>query len=351
MFEFNAQEETKFSEQYSAKFDEIAFWDSVKRILHNKIKQEQLKQTVYNLFRFSQCWGPYEDIPFVSNSVVGNMEYVKKHISQVSLTIKLAAFIKSMDLKICELLLKSGVDVDGCVGRASPYMERDLISLHLYNALWESCEKGNFSKTSWLIKKGASAKWGKLNERGFRTPPVFAAIKADSPKCLNLLLQTGCFKRLPTLLNFAVKNGKFNTAKLLVNRFKVKWAGETLRLAISSRNPKLVEFFLQKGAPVTKNLLFYCVEEADENIVQILLKHSTLDVNIKNSQGQTLLAAAAKLFDRKMCAILLQRGADITLTDKTGKNIFDYIESTQRDDEYKRAFINFLKEQSNKPKE
>ncbi|XP_076088123.1 uncharacterized protein LOC143058494 [Mytilus galloprovincialis] len=68
--------------------------------------------------------------------------------------------------------------------------------------------------------------------------------------------------------------------------------------------------------------LHEAVERCHHDIVKILLKHRSIDVNTKNKHGQTPLMKAVIYDDEEMVKLLHKSGADLDVEDSTGKSAF-----------------------------
>jgi hypothetical protein len=101
-------------------------------------------------------------------------------------------------------------------------------------------------------------------------------------------------------------------------------AGETaLSVAVRSEAGELVDLLLQHGATPTHADLHAALETRQIGVVERLLGRE-LDLNQPMPDGLTPLIWAVRLGDPELVSRMLALGADVSLTDKSGKTPADH---------------------------
>lgn len=242
---------------------------------------------------------------------------------------------------IVQLLLQFGADVHA-------KDKGGLVPLH------NACSYGHFEVTELLLKHGANVNAMDLWQF---TPLHEAASKSRTEVC-TLILSHGAD---PTIVNCHSKtaldlapsrilrdkiNHEFKGHSLLeaarqaeITQVKKFLTNETvsfshpytfdtpLHCAVASPYPKrrqITEILIKKGASLNeKNKehltpLHIASEKAHLDVLEILLKHATIEVNGLDCLGQTALHRAARLGLVQVCRFLLDHGIDSTIVSLQG---------------------------------
>jgi len=138
-----------------------------------------------------------------------------------------------------------------------------------------------------------------------------------------------------TALHYAVGNGQYNIAKLLLNNGADKNAvdnhGVTPILLAAGKDLAMLQLLLDHKAniqAVDKNyntVLHYATKSGRSKVVQKLIEEHPEMLNVKNKEEKTPLHFAAENNDIDMVTTLLKSGADATLQDKFDKKPLDYV--------------------------
>lgn len=123
-----------------------------------------------------------------------------------------------------------------------------------------------------------------------------------------------------------------------------------LHLALMRRNPRLVEFFIEKGADVNhkgnKRILplTLAAQYGTEEIIDLLLVNGA-DVNVQNCEGFTPLHNACFRYSEPIIKFLLQRGADVCKKTNNGFTPYTILnpEQTERDN-YEKCVNTMMRE-------
>ena len=268
-------------------------------------------------------------------------------------------FINNPSVEVCAELLRKKVGIHACMVHYSSVCVERYEYQNIYRArtaLWYACEQGNDAKTAWLLEQGADVNFGEYINDSHGWEPVeirsaaWAAVEGKSLDCFRLLAQTGKIKEPFTkFLSYAVdckalevvrflmeeKNVPWDESlweeavyssdlmKYLIDQRHLSWGRDVWKMALSPDRTKVLAFLLERGAVVETEDLFNAVE-SDVSLLKFLLKHARQDINVRNENGQTLLFWAARLGDEKMFEMLLKAGADITLKDNQGRDVYQF---------------------------
>lgn len=240
-------------------------------------------------------------------------------------------------LKIAEILMKHGADVN--IQDLNTFLSPPVqVALH--------CKCSVESIEFWL-KNGATLDGPVCKQM---SPAVDAFIYEDPSlrqEILQLLLNYGLdvnFKDstsgenlLHILCCADIEGGVTEVAEILINSGlpvdEVDYHGfSPLHCAVERRDPKLVSFFIQKGADVNRKSiiegafpLIMDIENRNCEIVYLLLSNGA-DVNAKDHAGKTVLHEACIHKNEQMVNLLLQYDADLSPEDQNGRTPFSLLE-------------------------
>ncbi|MET0946507.1 MAG: ankyrin repeat domain-containing protein [Flavobacterium sp.] len=130
---------------------------------------------------------------------------------------------------------------------------------------------------------------------------------------------------------------KYLTEELKLKPTAVNKSGENiLHLLAGKPNQKeIISYFLAKGADANKvnkdgNTPFMIAAGARENGALELLLPAAKEINLKNLKGESALTMAVKSGTPDNVALLLNKGADVNVTDKDGNNLGVYLIQSYR---------------------
>ena len=130
---------------------------------------------------------------------------------------------------------------------------------------------------------------------------------------------------------------KYLTEELKLNPAAVNKSGENiLHLLAGKPNQKeIISYFLAKGADANKvnkdgNTPFMLAAGARENGALELLLPTAKNINLKNIKGESALTLAVRSGTPENLALLLNKGADVNVTDKDGNNLGVYLIQSYR---------------------
>jgi ankyrin repeat protein len=267
----------------------------------------------------------------------------------------LSTAVRKNHFKISELLTQSGARVTNPRMMIYPVQKSnvELTQLLLANGgsamdpklLEASINNSNVPITEMLLNGGANAGDGlkpaiqKNNEQILRMLLTRGA-QATEPELMNLAATGGNLQIVNTLMEFgadpnngmksAINHGKDQIVDALLAKGAHVNDPEYMAGAVSKGNIKLTNTLLGKGAPVSynsgqnENLLHLACRVESYNIAKTLLDKGSIDVNQKNSSGETPLHVAVNSSknDIELCQLLLDKGADIKARTSSGKTVY-----------------------------
>ncbi|BBE32038.1 UNC-44 ankyrin [Tepiditoga spiralis] len=161
-------------------------------------------------------------------------------------------------------------------------------------------------------------------------------------------------------VNLSIIRKNFEITELLLER-NVKYNDEAIVLAAKENNFELIKYFVNAGISVNTNgwheytPLYYAIKNKNYEMTEYLIKNGA-DTNAISWENETILDIAiytgldfVKLLVENKCNLnqmgkyyppltkaiisrkkntaeyLLEKGADVTLKDKTGKAVYDYV--------------------------
>ena len=176
--------------------------------------------------------------------------------------------------------------------------DRDLQNNDGSTALMMASQNGNLEIVTALVSKGA--KLNLRNKAGFSA--LFIAILHGHNEIVEFLA-----RQHGTDINFGLDN-----------------ADPLLMLAIEPNNIEVIKILLKYQADVTlKNqygltALDVALINRNEEIAELLIEHGGNDLNSANLAQKTALLFALESGQLKTAKLLIQKGADLNLTDQTG---------------------------------
>ncbi len=155
------------------------------------------------------------------------------------------------------------------------------------------------------------------------TPDDYKQSYADYNILLMKLIKQG---HQATLRSYLENN---NPVNIIVNEY-----GETgLMRAIKTNNLAIAQILIScpnlainaQDFTALNTALHWTIERNKKEIFELILTHPLLDINIKNAKGRTPLMLAAFKGNQYFVEQILNQfpNVDLTITDHTGKNVFD----------------------------
>lgn len=130
---------------------------------------------------------------------------------------------------------------------------------------------------------------------------------------------------------------KYLVEELKLNPLAVNKSGETILhlLANKPNQTEIIKYFLGKGIDANKadkegNTVLIKAAATKETAVLEQLLAVTKNVNAQNSKGESALTVAVKSGTAENVALLLNKGADVNVTDKDGNNLGVYLIQSYR---------------------
>ena len=258
--------------------------------------------------------------------------------------------VRKGDKDVVELLLDGGADAnlqneDGNTALMTAAMKGDknIVQLLLDNgadanlqnkdnnaALHWAASKGYKDIVELLLDKGANVNLYNTND----TPLLIAAFKGDED-IVKLLLDRGADLNLKGKTGFTVLDvAKDAKIQDLIKQKKQKELDDQFFKAVEDNDKEAAEELLKQGADVNiqrneLTALMYVADNGNKDMVQLLLADPRIDVNIQNEYGDTsLIWAAAKGYE-DIVALLLDKGADVSLRSNKELTALDYAQSNE----------------------
>lgn len=181
--------------------------------------------------------------------------------------------------------------------------------------LIEASAKGDTTKVKYLLKKGANPNYNYWVDNcvGNSGTPLTNAAQNGQYDAAKILLENGaktdCFidNETPSALEYAAWFGHYEVVKLLVEN------GANIGHSKRGSTPLMyasMESVHRKSPGVAKEIIFYLIGKGS-------------DINARNKYGWTAAMFAAESKDKEATAleILIEKGADITLTSNDGETV------------------------------
>ena len=199
---------------------------------------------------------------------------------------ELASYVIDENINMLDKELSKGLDLDEEI-KLSKYTSLSPLALALIMNKAKSVE--------WLVEKGAN-----LNDED--NPSFLLAVRyCDEPMIRYLIskgAKTDVFNMVDTdAFEQALYGGKIENLALIdeLGHSVKKYGGPAFRKAVSEANYEVVDFFIDRGVDINFN--------RPDDVY---------------SFSPTPLCVAARYVDLKMCKYLVNRGADVTITEKDG---------------------------------
>ena len=175
--------------------------------------------------------------------------------------------------------------------------EKDETYLH------HCAKSGYLESCKWLLSKGALLESvTKENET-----ILFYASSSNSSTLVSFLLEEGA------------NTEHLNNHKRTILQEAVISGNKTISILIENTNN------INNADIYGNNLIFDAISNGDINIIDLIINHGSIDINKINNDGHTILHKDAVLNNNDLAIRLMQKGADPTILDKTGKNFLFYL--------------------------
>ena len=207
-----------------------------------------------------------------------------------------------------------------------------------------------------LIKEGKANIYGVYYGEDFEKYPIYCAVKNKNLNMIKILLNNNFdLKRESYILSYAMENSDENIIKYLVENGADMYSYEITALyqAVLNLNPKLVEYFLDKGASIEKaggtdvygNIMMAAagskfnnsndkspvdltlLEKSAENsakITEMLIGKADKNIINDSLEGKTPLIIAVGNSYIDTAKILIENGANINAVDIEGWSALSY---------------------------
>ena len=207
-----------------------------------------------------------------------------------------------------------------------------------------------------LIKEGKANIYGYYYGEDFEKYPIYCAVKNKNLNMIKILLNNNFdLKRESYILSYAMENSDENIVKYLVENGADMYSYEITALyqAVLNLNPKLVEYFLDKGASIEKaggtdvygNIMMAAagskfnnsndkspvdltlLEKSAENsakITEMLIGKADKNIINDSLEGKTPLIIAVGNSYIDTAKILIENGANINAVDIEGWSALSY---------------------------
>ena len=207
-----------------------------------------------------------------------------------------------------------------------------------------------------LIKEGKANIYGYYHGEDFEKYPIYCAVKNKNLNIIKILLNNNFdLKRESYILSYAMENSDENIVKYLVENGADMYSYEITALyqAVLNLNPKLVEYFLDKGASIEKaggtdvygNIMMAAagskfnnsndkspvdltlLEKSAENsakITEMLIGKADKNIINDSLEGKTPLIIAVGNSYIDTAKILIENGANINAVDIEGWSALSY---------------------------
>lgn len=207
-----------------------------------------------------------------------------------------------------------------------------------------------------LIKEGKANVYGYYFGEDFEKYPIYCAVKNKNLNIIKILLNNNFdLKRESYILSYAMENSDENIVKYLVENGADMYSYEITALyqAVLNLNPKLVEYFLDKGASIEKaggtdvygNIMMAAagskfnnsndkspvdltlLEKSAENsakITEMLIGKADKNIINDSLEGKTPLIIAVGNSYIDTAKILIENGANINAVDIEGWSALSY---------------------------
>ncbi|XP_048249106.1 serine/threonine-protein phosphatase 6 regulatory ankyrin repeat subunit C-like [Haliotis rufescens] len=198
------------------------------------------------------------------------------------------------------------------------------------NILHMACEGGNKSLVEYLLPMFDVNCLGKR-----RWTPIMKGAYSGKKDTFELLLCKGANPSLTgddndTLLHAASEGGNIDIVRHVIGDFDINtrgWNGHTpLMLAVCGGHTDVVDFLVDHGADVNMvdngrdSLLHLACEAGNLKMVKHVMPYS--DINLRDNFGWTPLAMAAMEGNYAVFKYLKGLGADLTLADSAGDDVY-----------------------------
>lgn len=223
--------------------------------------------------------------------------------------------------------------------------------------LFGAIERGDYEGVNQAIEKGA---WINTRKHLLHVPnlisknptPLTIACEKGNEKIISLLLDSGAdinkkdsyTGQTPLLAALhGTKANRFSIAMFLLEKgadpFSVQKTTSPLEetlVVLASDDEQTIEegfelfkYLIERQVSIDicrgkENVLTFATHYGNYNVAEFLIKENYFDINSKDLAGDTALIVATKNNQAQIIQLLLELGADKSLTDSKGKTAYDY---------------------------
>ncbi len=234
--------------------------------------------------------------------------------------------IKSNDFMMAQSAIQYGafVNVPEHVIYFPPLIQKN------YTPLIEACTRGNEMMVNLLLAHGADVN---LADNRTGHTPLLAALAGLKPNRFSLallLIDHGANMH-------AVREGVDSPFQRSLLRSDLD-SEETKAESIQLLSVLLANNVEQRIYVIPENALTDASRSGNDDAILYLLEHDAADINVQNRFGQTALMTAVIHHQADTVALLLQLGANKSMTDDRGKSAFD--DAAEQSDDTILALLN-----------
>ncbi|XP_067661991.1 ankyrin-3-like [Haliotis asinina] len=261
----------------------------------------------------------------------GRLEVVKYIIAQNTVDInyrglrkKTAAMIaaESGHKEVVELLVENGADLSLAYDTGS-------------NILHSACSRGRLEVVKYILSQNIVD----INCRGWmKKTPVMTAAECGHEDVVELLVENGADLSLAcstsnNILHLACSKGYVEVLKYVLsqNTVDINSRGRSKKtpamIAAECGHEKVVELLMEKGANLSltcdtgSNILHLACSKGRLEVLKYILSQNIVDINSRGRSKKTPAMIAAECGHEKVVELLMEKGANLSLTCDTGSNI------------------------------
>ncbi|XP_067661057.1 ankyrin repeat domain-containing protein 50-like [Haliotis asinina] len=205
--------------------------------------------------------------------------------------------------------------------------------------LHSACSGGDVQ----VVKYVLSQKAVDINSREWKMKktPVMVAGEWGYKEVVELLAESGADLSLSdkggdNILHLACDKGHVEVVEYVLSLDKVdinsrgRWKRTPLIIAGINGNKKVVELLMRNGANPSlrdgpgKNILHYICWGGDVEVLKYILSLNKMDIDSRGERERTPLITAGLKGHKDVVELLVENGADLSLTDKRGDNILHF---------------------------